>query len=280
MRAAPTADASASGGWSPRHVILGGWVDKTDRTVIEDEAQRFELALPGSLQAGCLRPGFPRKHGNMAKAKVSGKIDDAALKIPRWVQDEVAESKEYRRGLLREHKLVRCGAQPGGRRAETRPLRRLRVRQHESWRRCRGSISTPPAPSDTTRSRRRRTTATRRHGDHLGEFRRRCGEVISGGWFTATDRGHHLVRLECQPRALGAGACARAGATTHHPHAGSHEAQGHQVHGAPRSSQLHGCERGEEHGLHHRRRTRLGEVCHRDQRVEALQPGEDYHQPQ
>lgn len=65
-----TAEHPAAGAWHPKHVILGGWRERTARDTIEKEAAAWLATMPQAVQEACLRPDAPKKYGEIAKVKV------------------------------------------------------------------------------------------------------------------------------------------------------------------------------------------------------------------
>lgn len=55
------APTRATSTWTPRHIILGGWNNKTERPTIEHEARLWFNAFPQNIRDNCLEPYAPRK---------------------------------------------------------------------------------------------------------------------------------------------------------------------------------------------------------------------------
>lgn len=63
-------EKSTTAAWRPRHVIIGGWPQRTSREVIERESRKRVEQL--NVDAFCLAPGAPRRHREIAKVKIQG----------------------------------------------------------------------------------------------------------------------------------------------------------------------------------------------------------------
>lgn len=100
-----------AGAWIPKHIIMGGWAERTDRDVIERDALQFLHPLSPELQWRGLALWAPRKYGSIAMMKTTGNCDEMAFKIT------VAHRGEEQRQLHQQGLLGRRGAQSGGGRA-------------------------------------------------------------------------------------------------------------------------------------------------------------------
>lgn len=81
-------------GCAPRHMILGGWPQNSERKTIEEDARRGHDAFQMDVKDKCLIPDSPQKWGEIAKVKVQeGYNKEVACKLARISEKRDAASR-------------------------------------------------------------------------------------------------------------------------------------------------------------------------------------------
>lgn len=81
-------------GWRPRHIILGGWPERTPREVVEREAAAWLSAAPQHIQEACLRPFASKEYWEISKVKVTENMVTAiGWRIANILEKRVAGAK-------------------------------------------------------------------------------------------------------------------------------------------------------------------------------------------
>lgn len=79
--------AATSWAWTPTHVILGGWPEKTARAEIENDSRILMNHLPAELKQKMQNPYSPRLCGGIAKVRVRpSALQQITFSLQKWME--------------------------------------------------------------------------------------------------------------------------------------------------------------------------------------------------